>query len=197
MLVELNLVEQRYKAVLEVLDGATVTDVAKRNGVSRQTMDACSGIQNVGPQNSSSSNYFGDVGATISSNIGNPNDLQVIYNNCEAVAGCLSIDTCTAAIDDYNSLIQSVFYSPPDWSMEDSPCAAQQDLAWLGSYLNLVNAKNSQLGQAEGIQSTNSCQQAWGAGSVGLGIAVAATGPPGWIVGAGIAVVGVVEGSRC
>ncbi len=38
MLVELNLVEQRYKAVLEVLDGATVTDVARRNGVSRQTV---------------------------------------------------------------------------------------------------------------------------------------------------------------
>ena len=40
MLVELNLVEQRYKAVLEVLDGASVTDVAKRNGVSRQTVHA-------------------------------------------------------------------------------------------------------------------------------------------------------------
>ena len=38
MLVELNLVEQRYKAVLEVMDGATVTDVARRNGVSRQTV---------------------------------------------------------------------------------------------------------------------------------------------------------------
>lgn len=38
MLVELNLVEQRYKAVLEVLDGASVTDVARRNGVSRQTV---------------------------------------------------------------------------------------------------------------------------------------------------------------
>jgi hypothetical protein len=36
MLVELGLVEQRYKAVCEVLDGATVTDVAQRNGVSRQ-----------------------------------------------------------------------------------------------------------------------------------------------------------------
>jgi transposase InsO family protein len=30
--------EQRYKAVLEVLDGATVTDVARRNGVVRQTV---------------------------------------------------------------------------------------------------------------------------------------------------------------
>ncbi len=38
MLVELGLVEQRYQAVLEVLnDGATVSDVA-RNGVSRQTV---------------------------------------------------------------------------------------------------------------------------------------------------------------
>ncbi len=39
MLVELGLVEQRYQAVLEVVnDGATVTDVARRNGVSRQTV---------------------------------------------------------------------------------------------------------------------------------------------------------------
>lgn len=37
-LVELRLVEQRYKAVCEVLDGATVTDVAMRNGVVRQTV---------------------------------------------------------------------------------------------------------------------------------------------------------------
>ncbi len=38
MLVELGVVEQRYQAVLEVLnDGATVTDVARRNGVARQT----------------------------------------------------------------------------------------------------------------------------------------------------------------
>jgi len=37
--VELGLVEQRYAAVLEVLnDGATVTDVARRNGVSRQAV---------------------------------------------------------------------------------------------------------------------------------------------------------------
>jgi transposase InsO family protein len=37
--VELGLVEQRYKAVSEVLvDGATVTDVARRLGVSRQTV---------------------------------------------------------------------------------------------------------------------------------------------------------------
>ena len=39
MLVELNLVEQRYQAVLEVLnDGASVTDVARRFGVARQTV---------------------------------------------------------------------------------------------------------------------------------------------------------------
>jgi transposase InsO family protein len=39
MLVELGLVEQRYRAVLEVLnDGATVTDVARRYEVTRQTL---------------------------------------------------------------------------------------------------------------------------------------------------------------
>jgi transposase InsO family protein len=39
MLVELGLVEQRYQAVREVLDdGATVTDVARRHGVARQTV---------------------------------------------------------------------------------------------------------------------------------------------------------------
>lgn len=38
VLVELNLVEQRYQAVLEVLAGATVTDVARRFGVARQTV---------------------------------------------------------------------------------------------------------------------------------------------------------------
>ena len=39
MLVELGLVEQRYQAVLEVFNnGATVTDVARRNGVARQTV---------------------------------------------------------------------------------------------------------------------------------------------------------------
>jgi hypothetical protein len=39
MLVELGLVEQRYRAVLEVLDdGATVVDVARRDGVARQTV---------------------------------------------------------------------------------------------------------------------------------------------------------------
>ena len=38
MLVELGLVEQRLKAVHEVLDGATVVDVAERYGVARQTV---------------------------------------------------------------------------------------------------------------------------------------------------------------
>lgn len=38
MLVELGLVEQRYKAVLEVLEGADVVDVAVRYGVARQTV---------------------------------------------------------------------------------------------------------------------------------------------------------------
>ena len=38
MLAELGLVEQRYKAVCEVLEGATVVDVARRNGVVRQTV---------------------------------------------------------------------------------------------------------------------------------------------------------------
>jgi transposase len=38
MLVELGLVEQRYQAVLEVLNGATVTEVAGRYGVVRQTV---------------------------------------------------------------------------------------------------------------------------------------------------------------
>ncbi|PZS28386.1 MAG: IS481 family transposase [Pseudonocardiales bacterium] len=38
MLVELGLVEQRYEAVREVLDGASVTAVARRYGVARQTL---------------------------------------------------------------------------------------------------------------------------------------------------------------
>lgn len=39
MLVELGVVEQRYQAVLEVLnDGASVTEVARRHGVARQTV---------------------------------------------------------------------------------------------------------------------------------------------------------------
>ena len=40
MLLELGVVEQRYRAVLEVLDGVAVTDVARRYGVSRQTVHA-------------------------------------------------------------------------------------------------------------------------------------------------------------
>lgn len=36
VIVELSVVEQRYQAVLEVVqDGATVTDVARRHGVAR------------------------------------------------------------------------------------------------------------------------------------------------------------------
>ena len=38
MLVELGVVEQRYQAVLEVLSGVTVTDVARRYGVARQAV---------------------------------------------------------------------------------------------------------------------------------------------------------------
>jgi transposase len=38
MLVELSMVEQRYDAVREVLDGATVTEVATRYGVDRRTL---------------------------------------------------------------------------------------------------------------------------------------------------------------
>jgi transposase len=40
MLREWSVAEQRYRAVLEVLDGASVTDVARRFGVSRQTVHA-------------------------------------------------------------------------------------------------------------------------------------------------------------
>ncbi len=59
MLVELRLVEQRYQAVLEVLnDGATVTDVARRHGVARQTVHgwlrryAASGLAGLADQTS-------------------------------------------------------------------------------------------------------------------------------------------------
>jgi transposase InsO family protein len=38
VLVELGVVEQRYRAVLDVLDGASVIEVARRNGVTRQTL---------------------------------------------------------------------------------------------------------------------------------------------------------------
>ena len=40
MLVELRVAEQRYRAVWEVLDGASVTEVARRFGVSRQSVHA-------------------------------------------------------------------------------------------------------------------------------------------------------------
>lgn len=40
MLVELGLVEQRHRAVLEVFDGSSVVDVARRYGVSRQSVHA-------------------------------------------------------------------------------------------------------------------------------------------------------------
>jgi transposase-like protein len=40
MLVELRVAEQRYRAVREVLDGASVTEVARRFGVSRQSVHA-------------------------------------------------------------------------------------------------------------------------------------------------------------
>jgi transposase InsO family protein len=38
VLVELKVVEQRYRAVIDVLDGMSVTEVAVRNGVTRQTV---------------------------------------------------------------------------------------------------------------------------------------------------------------
>ena len=38
MLVELRVAEQRLRAVWEVLDGASVTEVARRFGVSRQSV---------------------------------------------------------------------------------------------------------------------------------------------------------------
>ena len=38
VLVELNVVEQRYQAVLDVLAGLTATEVARRFGVARQTV---------------------------------------------------------------------------------------------------------------------------------------------------------------
>src|SRR5258708_37982768 len=41
MLRELNVVEQRYRAVLEVLSGIPVIEVAERYGVARQTLHRC------------------------------------------------------------------------------------------------------------------------------------------------------------
>jgi transposase-like protein len=59
VLVELRLVEQRYQAVLEVLDeGASATDVARRFGVARQTVHgwlrkyAASGLAGLSEQTS-------------------------------------------------------------------------------------------------------------------------------------------------
>ena len=40
MLRELRVSEMRYRAVLEVLDGAVISTVARRYGVSRQTVHA-------------------------------------------------------------------------------------------------------------------------------------------------------------
>jgi len=51
MLVELGLVEQRHKGVLEVLDGVKIADVAVLCGVSRKTVhkwlrrDAAEGVE--------------------------------------------------------------------------------------------------------------------------------------------------------
>jgi hypothetical protein len=41
MLRELNVVEQRYRAVLEVLSGIPVVEVAERYGVARQSEPSC------------------------------------------------------------------------------------------------------------------------------------------------------------
>jgi transposase len=43
VLVELNVVEQRYQAVLDVLAGSSVTEVAGRFGLARQTVSGCAG----------------------------------------------------------------------------------------------------------------------------------------------------------
>jgi transposase-like protein len=50
VLVELGLVEQRYQAVREVLEGASVTDVARRNGVARHDLDPLSWTRGFGSQ---------------------------------------------------------------------------------------------------------------------------------------------------
>ena len=48
MLWELSVTEQRYRAVLEVLAGVPVTEVAERYGVSRQTcMPGCAGTATI------------------------------------------------------------------------------------------------------------------------------------------------------
>jgi transposase-like protein len=58
VLVELGVVEQRFQAVLKVLGGASVTDVARRYGVVRQTVHrwlrwyASSGVSGLADQSS-------------------------------------------------------------------------------------------------------------------------------------------------
>jgi transposase len=44
VLVEISVVEQRYQAVLAVLDGSSVTEVANRFGVHRQTVHRASAL---------------------------------------------------------------------------------------------------------------------------------------------------------
>src|SRR5687768_15642716 len=56
MLVELRVAEQRLRAVWEVLDGASVTEVARRFGVSRQSVHVwlrrCAADQTLGDRSS-------------------------------------------------------------------------------------------------------------------------------------------------
>ena len=56
MLRELNVVEQKYRAVLEVLDGISVTEVAERFGVARQTRTTSRDIRR-----HTASNYSDDL----------------------------------------------------------------------------------------------------------------------------------------
>ena len=48
MLVELSVMEQRYHAVMEVVSGAPVTEVAQRYGVSRQAVHSWLGKYRTG-----------------------------------------------------------------------------------------------------------------------------------------------------
>ena len=85
MLVELKVVEQRYRAVIDVFDGMSVTDVARRNGVTRQSdidrkggppdgahlaptlrerWDGGAGRQELEARELSSSDEFGDRGSS-------------------------------------------------------------------------------------------------------------------------------------
>ena len=72
VLVELGLVEQRYQAVLEVLSGATVSDVARRYGVVRQTVHvwlrryADSGLAGLADRSSRTSSSYRPNGLTVS-----------------------------------------------------------------------------------------------------------------------------------